>query len=367
MMCIIIIIALIAGCKGKKYEAVSDSAIIKHEAVIYTVITKYSPLMSSVPGIPLEGEVKPNNNLGNIRYNWIVKTGNFLAWNEESGKITQLGKEVKNQGEKIYWSADVSNKTKVSKFNVVLKVEDIKTSKQLAETNIEIEKDTEGNYNIVKNKAQNTTLLEQKTYEIPSDQRKESYSVEDFNNLYSQYLKFNNIHLGTSPVNDKTGASKEDQLKYYTIYDITPKEVKEEIGCQIFKVNYSCETLVIYKSKVCSIGFGGGGSGVVSLTTCDFDGNGQKDLIYTFSWGSGLHRSHIGVFNLSKEKEEWLDFVQMNKDVMLEKISDNNFKIYNADVSLQALDFIHFKLSRQEHVADVQSIAGKTEVTRNNN
>lgn len=206
-------------------------------------------------------------------------------------------------------------------------------------------------------------LSEQKIYHIPQAQRKDNYTVEGFGSLYSEYLKLNN-QLELSPENDKTGMSKEEKLKYYTICDITPKEVKEEIGCQIFKVNYSCETYVVYKSKVFGIGLGFGGYGVVSLTTSDFDGNGQKDLIYTFSWGSGMHRSHIGIFNCSKEKEEWLDFVQWNKDIMLEKISDNNFKVYIADIDANELDFVHFKLSKKEQVADVKTIDGKVEVTR---
>lgn len=206
-------------------------------------------------------------------------------------------------------------------------------------------------------------LSERKIYHIPAGQQKDNYSVEDFKNLYSGYLKLNNVALETTPENDKTKMSKEDKLKYYSIYDITPKEVKEEIGCQIFKVNYSCESYVVYKSKVFHIGLGSGGFGVVNLTTCNFDGNGQKDLIYTFSWGSGLHRSQIGVFSFSNEKEEWLDFVQLNKDIMLDKISDNKFKIYTTDIDASDLDFIHLKLLKQEHVADVQRIDGKTKVS----
>lgn len=107
---------------------------------------------------------------------------------------------------------------------------------------------------------------------------------------------------------------------------------------------------------------------MVSVTTCDFDGNGQKDLIYTFSWGSGLHRSQIGIFDLSKEKEDLLNFVQFNKDIILEKILDNNFKVYIADISgKDELDLVHLKMLKQEHVADVQGKDGKTEVKQYNN
>lgn len=206
-------------------------------------------------------------------------------------------------------------------------------------------------------------IPEEKIYTIPLNQRKKSYSVLDFKKFYYEYLRLNKINLETSPENDKTEMKKEDQLKYYTIYDITPKNVKGEIGCQVFKVNYTCESYVIYKSKIFHIGFGFGGFGIVSLTTCDFDGNGQKDLIYTYSWGSGLHRSLIGIFDFSKEKEQQLDFSQLNKDIMIDKISNNNFKIYIAGISSANSDFTHFKLSKKEFVGDIKTINKKIKVT----
>lgn len=209
---------------------------------------------------------------------------------------------------------------------------------------------------------------QQKSYVIPLEQQKEIYSVEDFEKLYDEYLKLNNITLESLSENDKTKMSEEDKLRYYTIQDITPKEVKVEIGCQIFKVNNSCESYVVYDSKVFHIGLGFGGFGIVSLEACDFDENGQKDLIYTFSWGSGLHRSHVGLFNLSEGKEKWLDFTQMNEDLMLEKMSENNFKLYSVEVSCEnKLDYINLKLSSKEHVADVKKIDGRIEVKKCDN
>jgi len=204
-----------------------------------------------------------------------------------------------------------------------------------------------------------------KSYQIPLKDKKVNYSDEDFKNLYSQYLKSNNITLETSPESDKTGMSKEQQLKYYTVHDITPEEVKKELHCQIFKVNYTCDTFVIYKGKLFPIALGFGGFGVVSLSTCDFDEDGKKDLIYTFSWGSGLHRSHIGIFNLAKEKEEWLDFVQENDDIMVEKISDKSFKIYIANISSQTDSyFTHFTLSKKDNIGNIQKIEGKVKATK---
>jgi len=184
----------------------------------------------------------------------------------------------------------------------------------------------------------------------------ESYSFEDFKHLYTQYIK-----------TAYPETSGEVTLKKEDVSDITPKEVRDEIGCQIFKIKNNFATYVAYKSKLYQLGTGGGGFGVVSIKTCDFDGNGQKDLIFTFSSGSGMHRSEIGVFNLSKGKGEVLDFMQRHRDIMLGKISDKDFKVYLTFIPIEELnDFNPSKLSKQEHVADVHCVNGIIKVTEYN-
>lgn len=215
----------------------------------------------------------------------------------------------------------------------------------------------------------NTTLprVKHNAYEIPLELRKENYSVEEFNTVLAEFLKLNNLKLHTSLEEDRTGLSKEEQLKYYTIYDITPKSVKEEIGCQLFKVNYTCETYVVYNSKIYSIGRGFGGYGLVSIETCDFDDNGKKDLLYTFSSGSGIHSSQIGVFNFTNEHEEWLDFQQLDKDIMLEKVSDKSFKIFTAKLTTNKLDYTHLTLSKKDNIAEVKTNNGKIRLIKYRN
>lgn len=197
-------------------------------------------------------------------------------------------------------------------------------------------------------------LTVQKIYQLPKDKIKDQYSIEDFKDFYVGYLRLNSIAENTSSEDDKTGLSKEDQLKYYTIFDITPENIKKEIGCQIFKVNYTCETYVIHNGEFFTIGFGFGGMGVVTVTTCDFDEDGQKDLIYTFSWGSGLHRSHIGVFDLSEKREIWLDFIHLNEDIVLEKLTDNSFDVYASVLEMREdLNYTHYKIDLKRKVAEV--------------
>lgn len=196
-----------------------------------------------------------------------------------------------------------------------------------------------------------------KAYKIPLWQRRRTYSVKDFNKLFKEFRDYNKIK----------SANPYDNEGNYSAYDITPEDVKKELGCQIFKFNYTCDTFVIYKSKLFPIGMGSGGFGTVSINTCDFDKNGQKDLIYTFSWGSGMHRSQIGIYNLSQSKEVVLDFTQRDEDVILEKISDDKFNVYTADIVLMnESDLVHFKAVKKEKAAEIQSVDGKIKITKYN-
>jgi beta-lactamase regulating signal transducer with metallopeptidase domain len=209
----------------------------------------------------------------------------------------------------------------------------------------------------------------EKIYKIPSKLRKDSYSVEDFKTLLSKCLELNSLEPQTSPGNDKIIMPVAEKFKYnpYDTDEITPRNVKEEVGCQIFKVHN--ETYLVYNSKIYEFQLPINGFGVVSIETCDFDDNGQKDLIYTYSLAlSGIGHNYIVVFDLTNERQERLDFDYWNHDIMLEKISDSNFKIYTAEVTIEKeQDFVHFKALKEANVAEVKSVSGKIEVIKYSN
>ncbi len=191
--------------------------------------------------------------------------------------------------------------------------------------------------------------LDNKVYIIPEDKQKKSYSAKDFEGFYIEYMKM---------------YGKDLEALNFDISEVTPEEVKKEIGCQIFRLNGEYSTYVVNNSKVFTIGFGFGGFGITSIKTCDFDRDGQRDLIYTYSWGSGLHRSNIGILNFSTNKQEELDFMLLNKDSVLEKISDTEFKVYSADVSPKGKR--DNELTRKELVADIKVNDKRAEVTKYN-
>lgn len=203
-------------------------------------------------------------------------------------------------------------------------------------------------------------------YELPPKLQKESYNVEDFKNILSRiddFVRANNLDLQISPEYNLK-IIYEGNVKHYPIDfdEITPQNVKEETGCQIFKAHQF--TFLVYNSKVYEFDNPVYGFGAVDFKTCDFDGNGKKELIYTFdSSGSGIAHNYVALLDLTNMNQEKLFEPWGNLRLMLEKISDSNFKIYTADLtSREEQDFVHFKLAKQKHVADINCNYGKIKI-----
>jgi len=96
-------------------------------------------------------------------------------------------------------------------------------------------------------------------------------------------------------------------------YNVTPDGIKEETGGEIFKFGDSGQTFLLLEGHVYELGVSFGGYGLMSAVPCDFDGDGNKDIVYTYSWGSGIHRSHLAVFNTrTKESAELYNTLDKN-------------------------------------------------------
>lgn len=131
----------------------------------------------------------------------------------------------------------------------------------------------------------------------------EKVTVEEAIKLIGEYRRFNTQSTATS----------------LPLKEITNDQVFQELGCQVFK-DGDFETFLIRDKKVTHIGMGFGGLGVTSIYTADLNKDGRLELVYTYSWGSGLHRSHIAVMMFGDTNKEIVsDFVYMNKDLLLEK------------------------------------------------
>lgn len=85
-------------------------------------------------------------------------------------------------------------------------------------------------------------------------------------------------------------------------YDVTPPQIASMSNLQIFKFSDSCASFVLMDETVYPICGYFGGYGFVNAVPCDFDGDGNLDLLVSSSWGSGLHRSILSVWNTTTKE-----------------------------------------------------------------
>ncbi len=113
--------------------------------IIEPQIKKYTPTMSSVIGIPLTAKFTSGKTPRNVTYHWISEYGRFLSWN---GKVIELGTDIMTQANKVYWSVDFKDEREDSSFEIRLQVEDLKTSKIIAQAELRMGRDEEGFFRV---------------------------------------------------------------------------------------------------------------------------------------------------------------------------------------------------------------------------
>ncbi len=146
------------------------------------------------------------------------------------------------------------------------------------------------------------------------------YSKEGVDDFYQLFFNLNK---------DKHVEEKE------TFYNVTTDNIKK-LNISLFKDGKG-ETYLLHEDEIYFFAPGYGGYGFVNAITCDYDNNGTSDILYTYSYGSGVHRSEVALFDLTKFKltvlfstfVEGIDKTTM-EDLVLEKRIVDNKAIYEA-------------------------------------
>ena len=173
-------------------------------------------------------------------------------------------------------------------------------------------------------------------------------------------------------------AHKEDRLlppiSLCPLRDVTPEEVLETTGCHIFKDPDSCESYLADGERCSVLGTGFGGYGFTSAVPWDYDENGTVDLLYTYSWGSGMHRSHLSLFDRTKREEQMLyvyypwDEKVYGSDLVVKHETDSagndSYPVFTVDVSLLAYgrgyDFTELSFTKRAEAGVVQAVRNLT-------
>lgn len=148
-------------------------------------------------------------------------------------------------------------------------------------------------------------------------------------------------------------------------FHVTPEDIRTKSNLRIFKFGNSCLSFIMIDGEVYELCNSFGGFGFIDGVFCDFDNDGNEDILVSSSWGSGLHRSEISVFN-TKTKESTILFstIELSNpaiDLCIQVTTPNeNEKVY----------YIHeAKLNLGEHLAEISYEFGDpmAKITSKNN
>ena len=141
-------------------------------------------------------------------------------------------------------------------------------------------------------------------------------------------------------------------------YNITPDFIKENSDYSVFKYDTSCASFLLYEGKVYSLGEWFGGFGVTSITLADLNADQKPELYFTYSWGSGLHHSHVAYFDPVGKKVVTLDYAQLNNDMLITENEEGGLSLYEATIPRME-SFVNFTMERTDLIADIVFVNGK--------
>lgn len=85
----------------------------------------------------------------------------------------------------------------------------------------------------------------------------------------------------------------------FPVEEITPDNAWETLLLQVYKVKEGVqvgEAYIIEREEVIHIGTAFGGPGVTNMVVSDLDSDGSPELLFTYGFGSGIHRMRIGAY-----------------------------------------------------------------------
>jgi len=146
------------------------------------------------------------------------------------------------------------------------------------------------------------------------------------------------------------------EFSYYTVFNITPPDVAEGMDCQIFKCSTSCLSILVYNGGIYELGIGLGGYGVVDMLLYDYTGDGVPDLIYTYSWGSGIHRSCAAYFDFTINTSVPLDYTAGEEEMMLVSNENGGISLYEATLKSDSDEtgFTDYSLHADAYLTEVE-------------
>jgi hypothetical protein len=107
---------------------------------------RYSPIMSSTPGIGLE-PVITGFSAQDATFTWNATYGQFLSWNAPDFTVNQRGDSASNHGEKLYWSFTDRPSSTETPVTITVTAHDTGSGRLLGSSTVTLA--WEGNYSVI--------------------------------------------------------------------------------------------------------------------------------------------------------------------------------------------------------------------------
>lgn len=140
-------------------------------------------------------------------------------------------------------------------------------------------------------------------------------------------------------------------------YNVTPEEIAEQYGFAVFKFDKFCDSFLLYDGETYPFGEWFGGFGVTSFAVADLNEDGKTELYFTYSWGSGIHRSQVGYFDTANQETVLFDFSNPFGEAVLAADDDQTLCVYQAEAQIRS--FVDIALTAEDKIATFLFDSGK--------
>lgn len=135
------------------------------------------------------------------------------------------------------------------------------------------------------------------------------------------------------------------------LYNVTPAEITEKFGFTVYKFAKSCESYVVYKDKTYLLESSFGGPGTISFAAADLNKDGNYELYFTFSYGSGMNHAEVSCFDTSEDTEFYFCSDYFNDDMTL-AVENGKLCVYKAAYK-DLGSFVHIKTEPKEKIGEI--------------
>ncbi|PKG31620.1 MAG: hypothetical protein CW742_12445 [Methanoregula sp.] len=98
---------------------------------IWATPNRYSPMMSSTPGLELSLITPMDTDSSTMAYDWTAGYGFFLSWNPPDYAVNERGASVTTGGGKIYWSFRDKPASTATPVTITMTARDTATKKEI--------------------------------------------------------------------------------------------------------------------------------------------------------------------------------------------------------------------------------------------